>query len=302
MRIVMSAALALLLSLLAGCAEKRVALIIGEGNYPGGFWRHLNTPVNDAETIASKLLKAAGFRDEDVTVLPDKEAKSINNAIEEFGSKAAHARVAVFFYSGHGIQVPLKSEGGQINATDYLVPIDAPRVEPGTYKYDQPPIKLIDISRVIDAMGSAHTKLVFLDACRSRSPQGSQGLAQSAPVPDNTLIAYAAQAGGITGDSALTRVRRSDNTTEFRVEKNSPFTKALAAHIADENVDVQQMLNLVLRDAQTIPEVQESRKSSEFQYVQQVPTYADSTSLASRPASYSRLTHDFFLVHRHIPN
>jgi uncharacterized caspase-like protein len=254
----------LLMLMFGGCAdESRVALVIGESKY--SFWDNLNSSLNDANIIQKQLM-FAGFRSEDIVVVQNENSDEIWKSIEKFGRRTQSARVAVFFYSGHGMQLLVRSDDGQqSNAQDFLVPINAPKIL--DQKVVTPPPQLISINRIIDQMSVATTKLIFIDACREKPKLTLEGFAQIEPLPDNTLIAYGAQAGGTTVDGPSSGY--------------SPFTAALAKHLTDENVDVHQMLNRVL---------------SEFQKKEtDVP-------LHSRPANYSTLTRDLFLAHRHVPN
>src|SRR5271163_2245572 len=79
-------------------AEKRVALVIGNGAYAHA--PHLPNPSHDAEDVAAAL-RRAGFE----TVLAvDLDQARMQNAAISFARAARTADVAVFYYSGHALQ------------------------------------------------------------------------------------------------------------------------------------------------------------------------------------------------------
>ena len=92
-------------------AEKRVALVIGNGGYT--HIAGLPNVGNDTEVMAA-LFKAAKFST--VEVRHNLGVAEFRGALREFAGRAADADIAVVFYAGHGIEV------GQVN---YLIPVDA---------------------------------------------------------------------------------------------------------------------------------------------------------------------------------
>jgi uncharacterized caspase-like protein len=92
-------------------AEKRVALVIGNGAYRNAL--RLPNPVNDAAAMGD-LFKAAGF--DDVRIANDLGVNDLRKALRSFAEKAAGADIAVVYYAGHGIEI-----GGH----NYLIPVDA---------------------------------------------------------------------------------------------------------------------------------------------------------------------------------
>lgn len=92
-------------------AEKRVALVVGNGKYQHA--PNLQNPTNDAGAI-TLLLRSAGF-----DVVDTGENLGINDMrrfVRDFSERTLDADIAVIYYAGHGIEV------GGIN---YLVPVDA---------------------------------------------------------------------------------------------------------------------------------------------------------------------------------
>jgi uncharacterized caspase-like protein len=148
----------------------------------------------------------------------------------DFGKRAQGADVAVFFYAGHGIA---------ISGTNYLLPVDADIKSEMDVKLGA----AINIDLTLDqTMGDAKVKLVFLDACRdnpfaakiksnaTRSVSVQQGLAEMKS-GEGTLIAFATG----PGQTAL----------DGEVGTNSPFTRALIAHVTQPGVEIQQAMTEV---------------------------------------------------------
>jgi uncharacterized caspase-like protein len=87
-------------------AEKRVALVVGNGAY-----RHadkLANPVNDARGMRDALT-ALGF---DVTYGEDLDLKALVSKVAQFAGLAEGADVALAYFAGHGAtfgDVPMRS-------------------------------------------------------------------------------------------------------------------------------------------------------------------------------------------------
>jgi uncharacterized caspase-like protein len=137
----------------------------------------------------------------------------------------------VFFYAGHGIA---------ISGTNYLLPVDADIKSEMDVKLGS----AINIDLTLDqTMSDAKVKLVFLDACRdnpfaakiksnsaTRSVSVQAGLAEMKS-GEGTLIAFATG----PGQTAL----------DGQEGTNSPFTRALIAHITTPGVEIQQAMTEV---------------------------------------------------------
>src|SRR5215813_11659793 len=102
----------LALTLSAGAAERRIALVVGNANYQTGS---LPTPANDAGLVA-QTLQAAGF---DVTGARDLDQESLRRAFRDFLDKSSSSgpdTVAYIYLSGYGVQ---------LEGENYFVPVDA---------------------------------------------------------------------------------------------------------------------------------------------------------------------------------
>jgi len=79
--------------------ERRLALVIGNSNYP---FAPLRNSLNDARDFAAAL-KDSGF---EVTILENAKLRDTRNALRDFGDRLkAQGGVGLFYYAGHGMQV-----------------------------------------------------------------------------------------------------------------------------------------------------------------------------------------------------
>jgi Caspase domain/Putative peptidoglycan binding domain len=217
--------LGILVSADAAQADRRVAFVVGNGAYKSVT--PLPNPPIDAASMAG-LLRNAGF---DVVEGVNLTRDKMTERLLEFGKKTQGADVAVFFYAGHGITV---------DGINYLLPVDADIKSEMDVKLGN----AINVDLTLDqTMNAAKVKLVFLDACRDnpfaakikaaagrRSVSVQTGLAEMKS-GEGTLIALAAG----PGQTAL----------DGEVGTNSPFTRALLAHITQSAVEIQQAMTQV---------------------------------------------------------
>lgn len=198
--------------------EKRLALLIGNGNYKHGG--RLANPVNDVRAMKTAL-EGLGFT---VFKYENCSQRDMKEAMDEFGSKLKGQDVGLFFYAGHGVQV---------SGYNYLIPVDANLSNQKKVEYD-----CVRADRVLADMEHAdvRTSVVILDACRDnpferswqRGKEGSGLAFMNAPY--GSLIAYSTA----PGKTAL------DGSTG-----NSPYTAALLEHIRSPNITVLQMFQRV---------------------------------------------------------
>jgi formylglycine-generating enzyme required for sulfatase activity len=217
-------ALTLLIFSSAAVAEKRVALVLGNGAYQHA--PPLPNPLRDAKSIA-QMLQMAGFN----TVLLRNDVGNLEfkRALRDIFAVARGADIAVVFFAGHGIQIADQN---------YLIPVDAQLAQ----DYDATD-EAISLDRIVEAIEpAARLRLVVLDACRDNpflvkmQRRGatrhiaSRGLSKVEPILNNTLIAYAAKAGSTAEDGA---------------GEHSPFTMALIKHVAEPGLDIRLALGRV---------------------------------------------------------
>src|ERR1700710_1168870 len=209
----------------AAKADRRVAFVVGNGTYKNVA--QLPNPPVDAKAMAG-VLRNVGFEVVEGTNLT---RDKMTERLLEFGKKAQGADVAVFFYAGHGIAIA---------GTNYLLPVDADIKSEMDVKLGA----AINIDLPLDqTMSDAKVRLVFLDACRdnpfaakiksnsaTRSVSVQTGLAEMKS-GEGTLIAFATGPG-------QTALGRQEGT-------NSPFTRALIAHITTPGIEIQQAMTEV---------------------------------------------------------
>jgi hypothetical protein len=197
-------------------AERRVALVIGNGAYQKVI--KLANSANDAKAIAG-MLRAAKF--DEVSLYENLGIRELRQAIKDFSDLARGADTAVIYYSGHGIEV---------NGVNYLIPTDSILDSDIDVPYEA--YSLDNLLQVLEP--ARRLRLVMLDACRenpfarsmkrttaSRAVGG--GLAPVEPNSVNTLIGFAAKAGSIALDG---------------LGPNSPYTSALLNNIATPGLDL----------------------------------------------------------------
>jgi formylglycine-generating enzyme required for sulfatase activity len=166
--------------------EQRIALVIGNSNYPKGV-AYLPNPKNDAVDMA-RVLRAYGFT---VTHKQDLNQEQMDKAIIKFGQALTKDGIGLFYFAGHGIQ---------IDQRNYLVPIGKKIREARQVKY-----RAVDAQWVVDVMDSAGSRvnIVILDACRNNPYRSyfrsSDGLA-AMHAPRGTIISFSTALGKKAAD------------------------------------------------------------------------------------------------------
>jgi hypothetical protein len=193
-------------------ADKRVALIIGNGAY--AHVPHLPNPIQDAEAVAAAL-KRIGF---ETIVGLDLSQAGMQDAAISFARAAHAADVALFYYSGHAMQYA---------GVNYLAPIDAQLHDEADLR------RMARVDEILaDLQQAKNLRILVLDSCRdnpladqlkrsigsTRSASIGQGLAKMESA-DGTIISYATQVGRTASDGA---------------GRNSPYTGAFLNHIEDK--------------------------------------------------------------------
>jgi hypothetical protein len=197
--------------------EKKIALVIGNGNYLAST---LSNPENDARAMTD-ILQKLGFVVNEYENLSQSDIKKV---IDEFGNKLKGNDIGLFYYAGHGIQA---------KGYNYLIPVDAQLKSEEQVEYD-----CVRADRVLALMETSGTKvnIIILDACRNnpferswtRSATG-KGLAFMS-APRGTLIAYATAPGNTASDGA---------------GKNGLYTSALLESIKIPDITIIQMFQNV---------------------------------------------------------
>jgi len=166
----------------------RLALIIGNGNYPDAS-APLAQPINDARALTATL-RRSGF---DVDVVEDASKDDMHRAVERLKSRINRDAVVMLFFGGYGVQAGRES---------FMVPGDARISKESDVKREG-----ISVESVLEEIRErgARAKLVVIDASR-RNPYErrfrsfSHGLAPIS-APDNALILTSATPGKVADDS-----------------------------------------------------------------------------------------------------
>jgi uncharacterized caspase-like protein len=209
----------------AAQAQDRVALVIGNSKYINV--NALANPSNDAHAMA-RSLRAIGF---EVAEGLDLDRGGMERLIRDFLRSSANARVALFFYAGHGLQV---------DGRNYLLPVDIKLESPADLSFET-----IGLDNILENLNdSSRANIIILDACRNnpfaqtfasrsgaaRSVAVLSGLAGYSNLGTGTLIAFSTAPGAVAADGG---------------GANSPFTRALAKHMRTPGLEVRQMLTRV---------------------------------------------------------
>jgi len=200
-------------------SSRRLALVIGNNDYRNQ--QPLRNSVNDA-TAMGAALRDLGF---EVIVGKNVSMTQFEEAADKFIASVRPGDVALFYYSGHGMQV------GEEN---YLVPVDFDARTPADAKY-----KAYAASRMQDNLrdAGASLQILILDACRDnpyrglRSGGGGLGAMQAAK---GSYIAFATAPGRTADDNAA--------------GNNGLFTGALLNALQQPGLTLDQVFNRVRAD------------------------------------------------------
>lgn len=137
-------------------AADRVALVIGNSKYANlPPTMQLTSPVADASDVAAAV-KALGYTIVTGSAVKDASRDGILTSIEAFIQAAKGAEAAVFYFSGHGVQV------GEDN---YLLASDTPKLT-GMSVLKGRAVLLRDLVMVGLEEAGAKNKAIILDCCR----------------------------------------------------------------------------------------------------------------------------------------
>jgi tetratricopeptide (TPR) repeat protein len=215
----------------AGPGERRLALVIGNGNYAAVS--HLPNPPNDARIVA-KSFRDLGF---EVSEGIDLDRTAMERMLRTFMRDALSARTAVVFYAGHGVQIEGKN---------YLLPVDIK-----TDTVDALLSGMTDVDTLLAGLdGQIRTSIIILDACRNNPlapTTGADGRGSRAVRVRSGLAAPAAlDAGATLGAGTLVAFSTAPGQVALDGQgANSPFSAALAKHLGTPGIEVQQMLTRV---------------------------------------------------------
>lgn len=214
--------LAMLLTAAAGMAqtaetlqrkERCAALIWGVSDYNRNDDR-LATPVNDARALAERL-RQLGFMM--VKVVENPTLAQQNASLYQFCIEAKTCDVALFFYAGHGVV----SENDYDMMENYLLPRDwAHCCVPGTS------LPLNRVAKALDNIENCQTKLMFIDACRTRISEDFLFSQRLPKMYDNIWYLFSTADGERAADG----------------NGHSPFMQAMLQQLEVPNLKIDQFL------------------------------------------------------------
>jgi len=203
---------------------RRAALVIGNSAYRN--LPKLPNATNDADRIGT-VLRDANF---EVTIGKDVDKVGLEKTIREFLQTLNDGDVALFYYSGHAVQVADQN---------FIIPVDANL----TSAYDLE-VESYNIGSLLDYMrASSGLQILVLDACRDNpfrnqyyylgdkkvDVAGTKGLASLTP-KQGSLIVYST----------------APNDVAYDGEGNlSPFAGAFAEKVLSPNKEVREVLTMV---------------------------------------------------------
>ena len=201
---------------------RRVALVIGNGGYQS--LTALPTPVNDARVLAERLA-ALGY---EVSLGIDRNRTEMAEMLAQFYTAAEGAGVALFYFSGHGMQ---------IEGRNYLLPVDAAFASASAFL--DVDARAIDLQKFIAASSTARIGVAFVDACRDN------------PVLEKSITSslFKSSAGMTKGLAVIRRenlnagqfvgfAAEPGKTAETGRGEISVYTQALLKGLAEPGLDV----------------------------------------------------------------
>jgi hypothetical protein len=207
-------------------ADRRVALVIGNGDYQRAD--KLANPVTDARRMRETLTRL----DFEVVYGENLGKQALERTIGRFAGAVQDSDVAMVFFAGHG---------ATFGDTPYVVPVDAEFANLAGAPYELVPVETL-IGELRRARG---LRIAIVDACRdntaerelkrvaTRGGEITRGLARVRN-PEGLILAYATQYMATAQDGDPNGA--------------SPFTTALLNHIATPGLDVKDLFFRVGRD------------------------------------------------------
>jgi len=135
-------------------AQNKIALVIGN-DLNGSL---LGNPARDSK-IVGEALQTIGFKLVGGQPLVGLNKQAMDERAEEFTKLAKNADIALFYFSGHGMQ---------LNNTNYLVPV-------GFESGKSPIVHALNVTVLMEelARSQARVKIILLDACRTPFTRGA---------------------------------------------------------------------------------------------------------------------------------
>lgn len=222
--------LAVLLAGVPGAAAAdRVALVIGNAAYR--TQHALANPANDATDVGA-MFRRLGF---DVVEGIDLDGAGLKAKIKEFRDRLGEGSLAVFYYSGHGMQ---------IDGHNFIIPVDAKIESPEDVR-----LETVDMELILQLMRARdRVAVVVLDACRdnpfarslrriakpgTRAAESAYGGLAEMKTTVGSVIVYATDPGNVALDGD---------------GRNSPFTESFLKNAPQPGVEISKLIKRVRLD------------------------------------------------------
>ena len=191
--------------------------MIGNGAYKEG---PLRNPVNDARTLKNVLMRA-GFQ---VSLMENGNKRQMIEAVKNFGKKLRKSDVALFYFSGHGVQYMDRN-------WIFPIGIDIGRAQDLEFET----VSAQRILREMEGGTNKRVNIVIIDACRKTPTfQGyrsaSRGLAAPKIQPEGTIYAFSTAPGTIAYDGD---------------GQNSPYVMELKKHLLTPGLKIEDVFKRV---------------------------------------------------------
>lgn len=258
--------LVLSLGALPAWAEKRIALVIGNGGYER--IGTLANPGNDARLIGESL-RNTGF---DVRLLTDLTEDSMGEALDRFSADAQAADVALVYFAGHGIQY---------NRVNYLMPVDARLKSAAAIAREG-----IALDQIMQALTPVPVSLIFLDACRN-NPFAEQLMSEARAEGRSAAVTRGLAVVQAQGDQLVAFATLPNTVASDGQQGNSPFARALARHIPTPGIEASVMMKRVTADV--LRETGGEQRPQQLSQMQREFYFAGPPDTPTRPATLESL-------------
>ncbi len=198
-------------------AEYRVALLIGNSQYPEA---ELASPPRDVAAMA-EVLKKRGFR---VTVVENLDGGAMQSALKDFAETIPTHATAVVYFSGYA----LYGQRGESNRDNYLFPLNGNGKN--AWEITRAGVGVRSVLAHLSEFGGSSTHVVIVDGCYPYPYEDgpiTAGLKSLDDLPESSVIAYG-QPLETVGEPANDGV--------------SPFTAKLVERLKDPKQSLDQAL------------------------------------------------------------
>jgi hypothetical protein len=255
---------------------KRVALVVGIGGYQ--YQSRLQATPKDARDMGA-LLQGLGFTLTTGTALVDPDKRTFDLAVRQFQRDATGAEMAVFYFSGHGMQ---------IDGRNWMIPTDGRSSRPSELVAQH-----VGLHEITTALERAQPKLsmLILDACRNNPNQATRaGVVVGEAATRSGLASVQAPAGTVVAFATAPDTTAADGPPGG----NSPYTAHLMTAMRTPGLDIFRVFNTAAvatrngTNGQQQPWVSFSPIDGDFYFVargQQAPTPVPVANAPPRPAA-----------------